>query len=629
MSIIDEPEIVREFITESLDHLEDIESKLLLLEETPEDLDLINGIFRPIHSMKGSAGFLGLNEIASLSHELETLLDSGRKGKIKITIDMISLLLESTDTFRRLIGNLEKKLEEPDGDSNDKESAGATDFSDEVNALIRRVSVLMNKPVEALPPKPDGQEGAGSTPEEDFTFELSEEEEDKDGRPPVENKPIGEILVEEGAVTQEQVESALELQNKKVGEILVEKGLTTQDKVDGALKKQGIFDKVSSATVKVHINKLDNLVNLVGELVISQALINEGFSSTNGNGVNKNLAHLGKIIKEIQDQVMSLRMVPLKSTFQKMARLVRDLSAKAGKKVQLEISGEDTELDKTVIEQIGDPLVHIIRNSVDHGIEPVAERIANGKPEYGTIKLNAYYRGGNIIVEISDDGKGLSKSRILKKALDKGIIEENAVLTDNQIYNLIFLPDFSTAEKVTNVSGRGVGMDVVKRNIERLRGKVDINTKEGSGTKLSIKLPLTLAIIDGMIVEVGNEKFIIPILSIQESIRPRKEDVFTVKNRGEIVNVRDDLLPIVRLHRVYNITPKKVDPWDALLVIVEGEGQRFCLLVDDLIGQQQVVIKSLGDRLRSVKGVTGGAILGEGKIALILDVCGVMDIALN
>ncbi len=627
MSIIEDPEIVREFIAESNDHLEDVESKILLLEEKPDDLELINGIFRPIHSMKGSAGFLGLNEIASFSHELETLLDNARKGKAKITPDIISLLLESKDMFKKLIGNLSKEMEKPEGDGEETLSS-ATGISDGVKALMQRVSVLLNNPVPSAGSKIERSETCGLRSTESQKENLSIPHSELHN-PQSSPKLIGEILVDDKAVTQEQLEAALELQDKKVGEILVDKGATTPDKVDEALKKQGILDKTSSATVKVHINKLDNLVNLVGELVISQALINEEVSLINGNGISKNLSHLGKITKEIQDQVMSLRMVPLKPTFQKMVRLVRDLSARAGKKIQLEISGEDTELDKSVTEQIGDPLVHLIRNSVDHGIEPAAERIAMGKPEIGTIQLNAFYKGGNIIIEISDDGRGLAKGKILKKAVEKGIIEEHAILADNQIYNLIFLPGFSTAEKVTDVSGRGVGMDVVKKNIEKLRGKVDVYTKEGSVTRFSIRLPLTLAIIDGMIVEVGKEKFIIPTLSIEESIRPRREEISTVQNRGEIANVRGNLLPIVRLHKVYKIQPKKVDPWDALLVIVEGEGQRFCLLVDDLLGQQQVVIKSLGDKLKNIRGVTGGAILGDGKVALILDVSGVMDIALN
>lgn len=550
MSIIEDPEIVREFITESNDYLEDIESKTLLLEKKPDDLELINGIFRPIHSMKGSAGFLRLYEIASLSHELETLLDNARRGKIKITLDIISLVLESMDMFKKLIGNLSKEVEKPGELKGD-----AAGISNEVEALKHKVSSVIT----------------GFSPEGRLTFDRSNEQRNPALRTPQSEPP----------------------------------------------------------TVRVPINKLDALVNLVGELVISQALISEEISSASENGISKDLTCLGKIIKEIQDQVMLLRMVPLKPTFQKMARLVRDLSATSGKKIQLEISGENTELDKTIIEQINDPLVHLIRNAIDHGIESTEERIARNKPETVTIRLNAFYKGGNIIIETSDDGRGLSRDKILKKAIEKGIIDEHAVLTDSQIYNLIFLPGFSTAERVTDISGRGFGMDVVKKNIEKLRGKIDIYTKEGFGTKFSIRLPLTLAIIDGMIVEVGSERFIIPVLSIEEFIRPEREEVFTVQNKGEIVNVRGELLPIVRLHEVYRIKPKEVEPWNAILVIVEGEGQRFCLFVDELIGQQQVVIKSLGDRLKPAKGITGGAILGDGKVVLILDVGSIMDIASN
>src|SRR3990167_8161669 len=444
-------------------------------------------------------------------------------------------------------------------------------------------------------------------------------------------KRLGEILLESGDVSQDQLQIALHEQEKPLGEILVEKGITTPEKVENALKIQSTAGKKSSETVKVDTQKLDNLVNLVGELVIANALMNEVLVSANNTNTsaNKNLSQLSKIVKDIQDQVMSMRMVQLKSTFQKMARLVRDVSTKAGKKVRLEVSGEETELDKTVIEEIGDPLVHIIRNSVDHGIEPQDERIAKGKPADGLVRLNAFHKGGNIVIEIEDDGKGLCRDKILKKAIEKGLVEESAPLSDHQIYNLIFAAGFSTAEKITDISGRGVGMDVVKRNVERLRGKVDISTVEGKGTKISIKLPLTLAIIDGMIVQVGNEKYIIPMLSIEESIRPCKEHISTVQHRGELLNIRGKLLPIVRLHNLYNVKPKKINPWEALILIVEGEGQRCGVLVDDLLGQQQIVIKSLGEQFRNVRGVSGSNILGDGCVSLILDVGGIMNMALN
>lgn len=595
INFMDDVEIVKEFLAESSDHLEDVESKILLLEENPEDVDIINGIFRPIHSMKGSAGFLGLKDIGKASHELETLLDEARKTKIKITPEIIEILYEGVDILKKLRETIAKKVDNKDA------STEVIDYQ----SLLSKISAILGN------------------------NQNSSSQKDTDTHFPKEMH-IGEILLETGDISKDQLEQALEEQGckKKLGEILVEKGITTPEKITNALKVQSVIGKPSSETVKVDTQKLDNLVNLVGELVIANALISETFGNTS-NGANKNLSHLNKIVKDIQDQVMCMRMVPLKSTFQKMARLVRDVSAKVGKKVRLEISGEDTELDKTVIEEIGDPLVHIIRNSIDHGIEPQEERTARGKPADGLVRLNAFHRGGNIVIEIEDDGKGLCKEKILKKAIEKRLLEEDASLSDQQIYNLIFAAGFSTADKVTDVSGRGVGMDVVKKNVERLRGKIEISTVEGKGTRISIKLPLTMAIIDGMIVQVGPEKYIVPMLSIEESIRPKKEDVSTVQQRGELINVRGNLLPMVRLHTLYNVKPKKMNPWEALILIVEGEGRRCGILVDDLLGQQQIVIKSLGERFRNIRGISGSAILGDGHVGLILDVGGIMSMALN
>ncbi|MDQ1272114.1 MAG: two-component system, chemotaxis family, sensor kinase CheA [Planctomycetota bacterium] len=597
LNFMDDVEIVKEFLVESNDHLDDVESKILELEKNPEDVDLINSIFRPIHSMKGSAGFLGLQDIGKVSHELETLLDEARKAKIIITSEIIEILYEGVDILKKLREAVAKKVD----------NKGASGDVIEYHPLLSKISIILGLNQDTV------------------------QKEKAPGNPPRE-KYIGEILVESGDISKEQLEIALQEQGQgqgqRLGEILVEKVIITPEKINSALKVQSVVGKPSSETVKVDTQKLDNLINLVGELVIANALINDGLGNTT-NGSNKNLSHLNKIVKDIQDQVMCMRMVPLKSTFQKMARLVRDVSAKVGKKVQLEISGEDTELDKTVIDEIGDPLVHIIRNSIDHGIEAQNERISTGKPAEGLVRLNAFHRGGNIVIEIEDDGKGLCKEKLLKKAIEKGLIEEDASLSDQQIYNLIFAAGFSTAEKVTDVSGRGVGMDVVKKNVERLRGKVEISTVEGKGTKISIKLPLTLAIIDGMIVQVGTEKYIVPMLSIEKSIRPKKEDVSTVQQRGELINVRGSLLPMVRLHNLYNVQPKKTNPWEALVLIVEGEGQRCGILVDDLLGQQQIVIKSLGEQFHNIRGIAGSAILGDGRIGLILDVGGIMSMALN
>lgn len=343
-------------------------------------------------------------------------------------------------------------------------------------------------------------------------------------------KPIGEILTEKGEITEPQLEEALNRQKRKIGEILIDEGAASSDKIDSALESQQTqrITKVQSRTVKVDTNKLDNLFDLVGELVIANTLIcgEMKSASNNGNSTSKNLSQLTKITKDIQDQVMSMRMVSLKQTFQKMSRLVRDVSLRSGKKVKLAISGEDTELDKNVIEELADPLVHILRNSIDHGIEPEGDRVAKGKPKGGSVKLRAFHKGGNIVIQIEDDGKGLQKDKILKKAMDKGLVTDQSSLTDNQIYNLIFAPGLSTAEKVTNISGRGVGMDVVKKNIEKLRGKVEVASQEGKGSIFTISLPLTLAIIDGIVVNVGNTKYIIPtVLSKNHYVQRKKKSV--------------------------------------------------------------------------------------------------------
>ena len=665
LDIKEDSEIFLEFLSEVLDHLEDAESNILSIDEDATDYEVINAIFRSIHSIKGSAGFLGLTDMQGLSHELEALLDKARKGEISITQEIIDISLSAIDALRKLRDNLAIKVDKELGKSTDadEQPINIQPYVDKITAILSEEA----KPNETVP-EPQGsvnQEQAddfwdkeGAEPsEEGFLGEIlldegtiTQEQLDKaleDGNKKIgeilvedgvttpekiekalnEQKPIGEILAEKGVITEPQLDNALKQQGKKVGERLVESGATTPESIDTALESQQAQRsvKLQSRTVKVDTGKLDNLFDLVGELVIANTLIVGEMKSVNNNGTSKNLSQLTKITKDIQDQVMSMRMVTLKQTFQKMSRLVRDVSQRSGKKVKFEISGEETELDKNVIEEIADPLVHILRNSVDHGIESEEDRITKGKPNEGTVSLSAFHRGGSIIIEIKDDGKGLQKERILKKAIDKGLVSNQASMTDNQIYNLIFAPGLSTADKVTNISGRGVGMDVVKKNIEKLRGKVDVTSQEGVGSTFTIKLPLTLAIIDGIVVNVGDTKYIIPTVSIEESLQPKEEEISTVKNQGEVVNIRGNLLSLVRLHKLYNINTTKTVPWESIVVVVEGAEGKYGVLVDELLGQQQVVIKSLGDRFKNVKGISGSAILGDGKVGLILDVTGVRE----
>jgi two-component system chemotaxis sensor kinase CheA len=384
---------------------------------------------------------------------------------------------------------------------------------------------------------------------------------------------------------------------------------------------------VVAAAIKVSTEKLDVLMELVGELVISHTLVIQDPVLQNGINSNilKNLTYMGKSTKSLQEQVLAVRMIPLRMMFQKMVRLVRDLADKINKKIQFEISGEETEIDKTVIDQLNDPLVHLLRNSVDHGVETPEERVAQGKPETGKIVLKAFNQGGNVVVEIMDDGKGLNREKIRSKATEKGLIKADKKLSDKEIFDLILLPGFSTAAKTTDISGRGVGMDVVSRNISKLNGKLEIQSEEGKGSKFTIRLPLTMAIIDGMIVRVGKERYIVPIVSIRESIKPSEKDITSVTKGEEVVNVRGGLVPLIRLNKLFSVQDSKTTPWEALVVIVEANGKQRGIMVDSLVGQQQVVIKNLGTQLQGIKGISGGAILGDGGVGLILDVEGIIE----
>jgi two-component system chemotaxis sensor kinase CheA len=387
--------------------------------------------------------------------------------------------------------------------------------------------------------------------------------------------------------------------------------------------------QASDEKIKVSTARLDNLINMAGELVIAQLMVAEEVkvNLAGDHELSHKVVHQGKIIRELQELSMSMRMVPIQGVFQKMTRLVRDLSQKAGKNIAFSTFGEETELDRSIVDKIADPLVHMVRNSVDHGIEAPEDRQKAGKNPTGKIELRAFHQAGNIVIEIEDDGKGLNKDRILQKAIDNGIVEAGQDLSDEEVFKLVFHAGLSTAKKVTSVSGRGVGMDVVKKNIDTLHGKVDISSTLGRGTTFTIRLPLTLAIIDGQVISIGSDRFIVPINSIVKTVRPAAGQLSTVHDRGEMVMIRGELLPLVRLYELLSTVPTYEDPTESLLVIVEEENKRACFLVDELLGQQQVVIKSLGEGLGKVKGVSGGAIMGDGKISLILDVPGLMELA--
>jgi two-component system chemotaxis sensor kinase CheA len=557
------------------------------LENEPENKEYINTIFRPFHSIKGVASFLNLEKIRALAHNLENLLDKARNGEIAVTPALIDVVLDGADALKTLIGQLRDSLEGKKVD----------DSALDIPALQTRIHKI----------------------EQGFDTEAGA-------------KKIGEILVDEGLISNDKLEQTLNKKNifpdKKIGQTLIEEGIVKPKQVSQALRKQ--VDQVNDlTTIRVDITKLDDLIDMVGELVITQSMIQQDLNNQLNidKQLTRDISQFFRITSTLQQVSTRLRMIPIKQTFQRMSRLVRDLAKNAGKVISVELIGEDTEIDRNMVDEIYNPLVHMIRNSVDHGLETPEERIKTGKPEKGLIQLKAYHRGGNVVIEITDDGRGLDKNKILKKAMKNGMIQSEDGLTDQEIYKLIFLPGLSTAEKVTDVSGRGVGMDVVRQAIEKLRGKVEIESTYGVGTTFITRFPLTLAIIDGMIVRVGTESYIIPTITIRQALRPAREAYTNVVAKGEVINAMGQLMPLIRLYELFKIEPEHKEPWDGIVVVVDSESGSKCLMVDKIIGKAEVVVKSLGESLKNIKGIAGGAILGDGRIGLIIDTEGLFELS--
>ncbi|MBU2621859.1 MAG: chemotaxis protein CheA [Proteobacteria bacterium] len=581
-------EIISDFVAESLENLGTIEVRLIDLEQDPTDIETINAIFRPFHTVKGVSGFLNFNKINKFAHIVENLLDKARNGELRIDGEIVDVILESVDLLKGMIGSVRDSLD----------TGKPFEGDEDISQIKLKIEQLISSPVQ----------GEGK-------------------------RLLGEMLVASGTVTDADIKEALDVQqkepDKKIGEILVEQEKIKTKAVVSTLREQKRTDStVDMLQVKVDTTKLDSIVDMVGELAIAQSMLrqHEVVVNSKDRKLDQITNQLNLITSGLQNIAMSMRMVPIKNTFQKMLRLVRDLAKKADKDIQLVMSGEDTEIDRNIMEEIYEPMVHMIRNSVDHGLELPDEREAKNKPRQGTIHLKAYHRGGNIVIEIMDDGRGLNREKILKKAVSTGLIKQEDKLSDAEIDNLIFHPGFSTAEKVTDISGRGVGTDVVKSKIEKLRGRVEVRSVTGKGSTFFMRLPLTLAIVDGMIVKVANERYIIPTLNIQESFRPKEDEYFTVKGEGEMIRVRNTLIPLVRLERLFGLNgcgssdQTRVAPWEKLVVVVENQEKKICLLVDELIGQEEIVIKSLGGWLKGIKGVAGSVIMGDGRVGLILDI---------
>jgi two-component system chemotaxis sensor kinase CheA len=377
----------------------------------------------------------------------------------------------------------------------------------------------------------------------------------------------------------------------------------------------------ASRSVKVDTSKLDFLIDMVGEMVIAQSLVRHSpeLAVLENPALARSIAALSRITDEVQKTAMAMRMVPVGILFQKMERVVRDTARKAGKEVELVTSGNETELDRNIVEELADPLMHMVRNAIDHGVESPAERVRAGKPSLARVELRAFHDAGHVVIEIADNGAGMNRDRILAKAVEKGIVAPTATLSENEVFHLIFEPGFSTAEKVTDISGRGVGMDVVRRQVQKMRGRIGIESRLGQGTRFRLSVPLTLAIIDGLVVSVGEERYIVPIFAVKEALRPAAGVVSTIENRHEVALLRGRVLPVVRLARRFGIQARCERPEDGVLIVTESQGTDYCLMVDGLVGKQEVVIKSLGETMRNIQGVAGGAILGDGRVGLILD----------
>lgn len=660
------------FYEESYEGLDAMEQGLLDMDMVSPDPEVINTIFRAAHSMKGGAGTFGFTQVADFTHVLETLLDQIRSGQRAMSQDIQNLLLKSVDCIRQLLQDLQA--------GNDADTEETTSLKSQFEAILNGEAT---SPTDGQPPS--NTEAAASTEDDGhgwhirFTPELTILQTGNepsrmfrqladlcdnnmqvtldDSRVPeftsldpemcylsweitiqtaIEKADIDEVfewVIDDAEIIITPLSKAPDAQSAEeqvVVEAMANAQVTQPDQPAPVEAKPP--EKVAakppaktqeSSSIRVSIDKVDSLINMVGELVITQSMLGQlgqNFDISRVQRLQEGLAQLEHNTRELQESVMKIRMMPISFVFSRFPRLVRDVSISLDKKIELIMSGENTELDKTVMEKIGDPMVHLIRNSIDHGIEMPAARVAAGKPETGTVKLDAYHQSGNIVIEIKDDGAGLDTDRILTKAMEKGLVPEGANLSQEQIFDLIFQPGFSTADVVSDLSGRGVGMDVVRRNIAALNGSIEVSSERGKGSRFVIRLPLTLAILDGQLVKVGDEIYIFPLVSIVESIQLDDRSINHVGGHSDVLQLRDEYVPIVELDEIFHIDKEKKSIEDSIIVVVETDGEKVGVVVDELLGQQQVVIKSLEENYRRVDGISGATILGDGTVALIVDV---------
>ena len=630
-------ELLEDFLIEAFEMIEEMDNDLVELENNPDDLELLNKIFRVAHTIKGSGSFLNFDKLTHLTHHMEAVLDKARKGELKITPDIMDIILASIDAMKAIleyirdngndsspdveIDDIVKKLDyivnneapvkEKKEEKKEKKIVGGVDLDEITPDNLDEIDLSSLSPEELDEVLDKLVDDINTSPEEEGIEEIEEEEEKKEEKseetPEKENKPVPK---------QETSKAVSKTEQKK------------------ELKKHIISTK--EQTIRVDVKRLDQLMNLIGELVLAKnrliKIYNDVEERYEGEKfleeLNQVVSSISIVTTDLQIAVMKTRMLPIGKVFNKFPRLVRDLSRELGKKIKLIIEGEDTELDKSIIEEIGDPLVHMIRNAIDHGIEPPEKRKSIGKPEEGTIWLRAYNEGNMIVIEIKDDGNGMDPNKLKQKAIEKGIItpQEAENMNDKEAFMLIFKPGFSTAEKVTSVSGRGVGMDVVKTNIEKLNGIIEVDSVLGKGSTFKLKIPLTLAIIQALLVASQEDLFAVPLSNVIETVRIVEEDIYTIEGKS-VLKLREEVLPLVNMADIFNIE-KILMPEKYLYVVVLGLGTtKIGLIIDRFIGQEEIVIKSLGEFLKGLPGIAGATIRGDGKVTLIVDVASLMKLA--
>ncbi len=654
-------EILEDFLIEAFEMIEQLDQDLVELESRPDDLDLLNRIFRVAHTIKGSSSFLNFDVLTRLTHHMEDVLNKARHGELKLTSDIMDVVLESIDMMKGLLSHI-------------RDSGADTDSGIDIESVIPRLDAISKgeaptnaapaqsapaKETPPPPPPPPAQEApaaeSGNEPDyanmapdevEKEIERLLRERQEEDKRRREEKKENGEDLNiqapsdpgSEAAVPPPTPKPAPQAAPapapKPVAPAATPK--PAPKPAAAAAETPKTPSTAIEQTIRVDVKRLDHLMNLIGELVLGKNRLLKIYDDVEERyegekfleELNQVVSSISVVTTDLQIAVMKTRMLPIGKVFNKFPRMVRDLSRELGKNIELVITGEETELDKSIVEEIGDPLVHIIRNSCDHGVESTENRAAAGKPEMGIIELKAYNEGNHIVIEIKDDGKGMDPELLKIKAVEKGVISEREAdnMGDKEAFNLIFKPGFSMAAKVTNVSGRGVGMDVVKTNIEKLNGIIDIDSEKGVGTVMKLKIPLTLAIIQALLVGVQEEYYAIPLASVLETVRISRDEIYTVEGKS-VLRLRDEVLTLVRLADIFGVQSVFESSEEAYVVVIGLAETKLGVIVDFLIGQEEIVIKSLGYYLKNIDGIAGATIRGDGKVTLIVDVAAMMELA--